>query len=65
MKNDEIIRRVNENRCLIVTIQNRKVNWQGHIVRKRLIKIEGTVEGAKKKGRKRGKMIDNLKENQI
>lgn len=63
--NDEVLRRVGENRILIREIRKRKGNWMGHIMRSNCLLLEmmeGVVEGDKKRGRKRMKMIDLIKE---
>ena len=33
IRNEEVLRRVKENRCLITTIYRRQKNWIGHILR--------------------------------
>ena len=33
IRNEEVMRRVKENRCLITTIHRRQKNWIGHILR--------------------------------
>lgn len=65
VKNDEVLRRVKEDRVLLKKIINRKANWLGHIMRGKGIMntvLEGTVEGERRRGRKRLKAIDEVKE---
>ena len=61
--------RVNEQRNILHEIRKRKVNWIGHILRrncllKRVIegKIKGEMEVARRRGRRRKKLLDDLKE---
>lgn len=52
--NEGVLRRVEDKRMLINTVQKEKGNWLGHIVREKgLITtvLEGTVEGAKKRAK--------------
>ena len=56
---------VEEERNFVVTIEKRKKNWIGHIVRGNgLLKLvlEGRMEGKRPRGRPRIGMIDELKE---
>ena len=63
--NDEVLRRVNERRCIVETIVGRKKNWIGHVLRGdsvlRLV-MEGRIEGKRPRGRKRKGMLDELME---
>jgi len=63
--NEEILNAVGEKRSIIEMILRRKKNWIGHILRGGgLFKdvIEGRMEGKRPRGRRRIRMIDDLKE---
>src|ERR1051325_2092794 len=63
--NDEVLHLVEEKRNIVITIEKRKKNWIGHIVRgNSLLKLvlEGRMEGKRPRGRQRIGMIDELKE---
>jgi hypothetical protein len=48
MRNEEVLRRVKEERNIVHTIKRRKANWIGHILRRNyLLKhvIEGMLKG--------------------
>lgn len=63
--NEEVLRRVNEQRHILKTIIRRKANWMGHIMRRNgLISdiIEGQVEGKRGLGRRRIQLTDDLKQ---
>jgi len=63
--NDEVLHLVEEERNIVITIEKRKKNWIGHIVRgNSLLKLvlEGRMEGKRPRGRQRIGMIDELKE---
>jgi hypothetical protein len=63
--NEEVLKSVGENRCLVESIVKRKKNWIGHVVRgDGLLKtvLEGRMEGKRPRGRPRMGMIDDLKE---
>ena len=59
--NEEVLQRVEEERAIMVTIKTRQKKWIGHILRGesllRMI-IEGRVEGKRKRGRQRQKLLD-------
>ena len=64
ISNEEVMTRINESRKLWNIIQKRKARWLGHIMRGTTITsvaLEGTVEGEKRKGRKKVKMVDDIK----
>ena len=61
--------RVNEQRNILHEIRKRKANWIGHILRrncflKRVIegKIKGEMEVTRRRGRRRKKLLDVLKD---
>ena len=63
--NEEVLRIIEERKCLVDTIVKRKKNWIGHIVRgDGLLKLvlEGRMDGKRPRGRRRMGMIDELKE---
>jgi hypothetical protein len=69
VRNEEVLFRVSEQRNILHEIRNRKVNWIGHILRrncllKRVIegKITGDMKVTKRRGRRRKKLLDDLKE---
>ena len=63
ISNDEVLKIVNESRCLIRTIGERKKNWIRHVRRgDGLLRnlLEGSMFGSKPRGRPRIDMIDEL-----
>src|SRR6266568_1457355 len=63
--NEEMLTMVNENRCLIRTIYQRKKNWIGHVLRgDGLLRgvFEGRMLGKRPRGRPRRGMIYDLME---
>ena len=63
--NEEVLRRVKEERQLLNTIWNRKKRWIGHILRRDGLMrnvLEGRMEGKRTRGRPRLTMLDDLKE---
>ena len=65
ISNEEVLKRVNETRCLIRTVCGRKKNWIGHVLRGNgLLKdvLEGRMLGKRPRGRPRIGMIDELME---
>jgi hypothetical protein len=64
VSNKKVLEKVGEERQLIRTIRKRKSNWIGHILRGEGIirqALEGTVKGRTAKGRRRMKLVDELK----
>jgi len=68
VRNEEVLLRVNEQRNILHEIRKRKANWIGHILRrncllKRVIegKIKGVIEVTGRRGRRRSKLLDELK----
>jgi hypothetical protein len=62
VKNEEVLRRVKEERRILQTIKRRKSNWIGHILRKNCpVKhvVEGKREGAGIRGRRRKQLLDD------
>ncbi|KAI5638904.1 reverse transcriptase (RNA-dependent DNA polymerase) domain-containing protein [Phthorimaea operculella] len=63
--NDEVLHRVNEKRCLLRTIENRRGKMIGHLMRhdnfwKNI--VEGKIEGSRGRGRPRRNYFDQIKE---
>jgi hypothetical protein len=69
VRNEEVLLRVKEQRNILHEIRKRKVNWIGHILRRNCLlqwvfegKTKGGIEVTGRKGRKRRKLLDDLKE---
>ena len=69
VRNEEVLLRVKEQRNILHEIRKRKANWIGHILRRHCLlqwvieaKIKGGIEVAGRRGRKRRKLLDDLKE---
>ena len=69
VRNEEVLLRVKEQRNILHEISKRKVNWIGHILRRNCLlqrviegKIKGGIEVTGKRGRRRRKLLDDLKE---
>ena len=69
MRNEEVLLRVKEKRNILHEIRKRKANWIGHILRRNCLlqrviegKIKGGIEVKGRRGRKRRKLLDDLKE---
>ena len=61
--------RVNEQRNILHEIIKRKANWVGHILRRNCLlkqviegKIKGHIEVTRRQGRRRKKLLDELKD---
>jgi hypothetical protein len=68
VRNEEVLLRVNEQRNILYEIRKRKANWIGHILRRNCLikqviegKIKGEMEVIKRRGRRRKKLLDDLK----
>ena len=66
------ILRVKEQRNILHEIRKRKANWIGHILRRNCLLqrvIEGKIQGGRevtgRQGRRRKKLLDNLKERRV
>jgi len=64
-----VLLRVNEQRNILHEIRKRKVNWIGHILRRNCLlkqvierKIKGEMKVARRRGRRRKKLLDDLKD---
>ena len=64
VRNEEVMRRVGEQRTLLETIRKRKRNWLGHILRRDCLQrrvMEGKIEGKRGRGRIKLGMISDMK----
>ena len=71
MRNEEVLLRVNEQRNILHETRKRKTNWIGHILRRKCLlkrviegKIKEEMEMARRRGRRRRKLLDDLKDRQ-
>ena len=69
VRNEEVLLRVNEQRNILYETRKRKANWIGHILRRKCLlkqviegKIKGEMEVARRRGRRRKKLLDDLKD---
>jgi hypothetical protein len=65
VRNEEVLDTTKKERNILHTINRKKANWIGDILRRNcLLKhvIEGRLEGKRKQGRRRKKLLDDLKE---
>ena len=69
VRNEEVLLRVNEQRNILHEIRKRKANWIGHILRRNCLlhrviegKIKGGIEVTGRLGRRRRKLLDDLKD---
>ena len=69
VRNEEVLLRVNEQRNILREIRKRKANWIGHILRRNYLlkqviegKIKGEMEVTRRRGRRRKKLLDDLKD---
>jgi hypothetical protein len=69
VRNEEVLLRVKEQRNILNEISKRKADWIGHILRRNCFlqqviqgKIKGDIELTGRRGRKRRKLLDDLKE---
>jgi hypothetical protein len=69
VRNEEVLLRVKEQRNILHEIRKRKANWIGHILRRNCLlqwviegKIKGGIEVTGRRGRRRRKLLDDLKE---
>ena len=65
MRNEDVLLRVKEQRNILHEIRKRKANWIGHILRRNCLLqrvIEGKIEVTGRRGRRRRKLLDDLKE---
>ena len=69
VRNEEVLLRVNEHRNILHEIRKRKATWIGHILRRNCLlkhviegKIKGQIEVTRRRGRRRKKLSDDLKD---
>ena len=69
VRNEEVLHRVKEQRNILHEIRKRKANWITHILRRNCLlqrviegKIQGGIEVTGRRGRRRRKLLDDLKE---
>ena len=69
VRNEEVLLRVKEQRYILHEISKRKANRIGHILRRKCLlqrviegKIKGGIEVTGRRGRRRRKLLDGLKE---
>ena len=69
VRNEEVLLRVKEQRNILHEIRKRKANWIDHILRRNCLlqrviegKIKGGIEVTGRRGRRRRKLLDDLKE---
>ena len=69
VRNEVVLLRVKEQRNILHEISKRKANWVGHILRRHCLlqrviegKIKGRIEVTGRWGRRRRKLLDDLKE---
>ena len=69
VRNEEALLRVKEQRNILHEIRKWKANWIGHIFRRNCLlqrvierKIKGGIEVTGRQGRRRRKLLDDLKE---
>ena len=69
VRNEDVLLSVNEQRNILHEIRKRKTNWIGHILRRNCLlkqvverKIKGQMEVTRRLGRRRRKLLDDLKD---
>jgi len=69
VRNEDVLLRVKEQRNILHEIRKRKANWIGHILRRNCLlqrviegKIKEGIEETGRRGRRRKKLLDDLKE---
>jgi len=69
VRNEEVLLRVKEERNILHEIRKRKANWIGHILRRNCLlqrviegKIKEGIEVTGRRGGRRRKLLDDLKE---
>jgi len=69
VRNEEVLLRVKEQRNILHEIRKRKANWIGHILCRNCLlqrviegKIKGRIEVTERRGRRRRKLLDDLKD---
>jgi hypothetical protein len=72
VRNEEVLLRVKKKGNILHAISKRKANWIGHILRRNCLlqrviegKIQGGIEATGRRGRRRKKLLDHLKERRL
>jgi hypothetical protein len=60
VRNEEVLLRVSEQRNILHEIRKRKANWIGHILQVIEGKRKGQIEVARRRGRRRKLLLDDL-----
>jgi hypothetical protein len=68
VRNEEVLLRVKEQRNILHEIRKRKANWIDHILHRNCLlqrviegKVKGGIEVTERRGRRRRKLLDDLK----
>jgi len=68
-RNEEVLLRINEQRNILHETRKRKANWIDHILRRKYLlkqviegKIKEEMEVTRRRGRRREKLLDDLKD---
>jgi hypothetical protein len=64
VKNEEVLQRVEEERNILHTIKQRKINWINHILCRSCHQkhiLEGKIEGMGRQGRRCRQVLEDLK----
>ena len=69
VRNEDVLRRVNEERNILHEIRKRKANWIGPILHRNCLlkqviegKVKREMEVTRRRGRRRKKLLDDLKD---
>ena len=69
VRNEGVLLKVNGQRNILHEVRKRKANWIGHILRRNCLlkqaiegKIKGEMEMSRRRGRRRKKLLDGLKD---
>jgi len=69
VRNEKVLLKVKEQRNILPELSKPKANWIGHILRRNFLlqqviegKIKGGIEVSGRRGRRRRKLLDDLKE---
>jgi hypothetical protein len=69
VRNEDVLLRVKEQRNILHEVSKRKAKWNGHILGRNCLlqqviegKIKGGIDVIRRRGRRRRKLLDDLKE---
>ena len=72
MRNEEVLLGANEQKNILRELRKPKANWIGHILRRNCLlkqviegKIKGEMEVTRRRGRRRKKLLDYLKDSRV